>query len=528
MQSGAANATRRLDQSGVRTVLEGVSAQAERALRELSKDAPEMGRASSVVRAALKQLDALSGIATELRPQLTELSGLAHQLLEAAIGKKGVAENLGDSLVGLSSKIADAQAPLISEELGAASPIGKKGVDDLLSLTGQGASLLRELARMYPGADAFGGIGALTAKLDKDLGGIKQEISALMKGQKISPENIEAFFKAFAEVRQGFNTGAAKGDDFQRTNWVHTRIEVLHTLQAAKEQGLNAKQTLAAALGALASDSFKDSTTFSLLWHNRGGAELVLPLIFSRHFAGDDTLLADARRVALEHQITPPIFMSGAMKFFVGVDAPGVEEIVQKIDNPNAAPQVGGEIQFSPEALASLRAKGIPGWAVLEPGSRHHAASLAAIVGDVLQYPGLDGVIKYAFDIRDPEEKRPFMRDKLIKEAVNSSLMFSFGQGIKVVEDDKLQKMAGRYQAEMGALIEKQIYPEVDRRLRASLGVDANAPIPYWSEPVEAPLKDGQRAVVDLVKRTLAAVASEKGGVPLDPFGHVARANGDA
>lgn len=522
VQTGAKEALRRLDSGGVRIVLENVGSQMERALQKLGGDAPSFSQISSLLKSGLKQLESLQSIDQDTRPAWLELAGLAHAVLEGAMKREGSARQLGD----LPARISEAVADLgIKAQLGELAAInGGSRATALLDLLPQPEKQMRTLSRMFPGADAFGGIGVLVGKLDGDLGDIKTEMSKLMGEQKISRADQESFFKAFAEVRQGFEVGSASGDDMQRTNWVHTRVEVLHTLQAAKAMKLSGNETLAAMLGALTSDAFKDATPFSLLWHNRGGAELVAPLMAARHFPGNQALLDDARNVALEHQITPAIFMSAAMTHFLGADLPATKEVVAGINDPTGAKRNGNELAFSPEAQELMRGKGIPGWATLDPNSRNYRASLAAIMGDVQQYPGFDGFIKYGHDLRDPEDNRPFMRDEFLKNAVNSSLNFSFGEGMKVIQDPGLIKFAEQFKKDQRTVLENSIYPEVEHRLRAALNLPANGEndILYWNKPaVKGEITADDRKIIDLVKKTFAKVTAEIGGVPLDPFGHV-------
>jgi hypothetical protein len=107
---------------------------------------------------------------------------------------------------------------------------------------------------------------------------------------------------------------------------------------------------------------------------------------------------------------------------------------------------------------------------------------------------------------------------------VESSVGFSFGQGMSVLEDPALVKhMQGQQQA-MRTLLAERVLPEVETRLRRALGVPSGAPtpaIPYWNAPVDtsAPLSPEARASADRVKATFRDVMAELGGVPLDPFG---------
>jgi hypothetical protein len=249
--------------------------------------------------------------------------------------------------------------------------------------------------------------------------------------------------------------------------------------------------------------------------------------------------------VALDHQITPALFMAGAMRGRLGAkaDTPAGQEILAKVGDPLAHPAKDGELVFSPDAKALLAEAGLPGWTAPSPGDRRYGASMAAIVGDVLQYVNPDGILKIAVDIRDPEQAAPFMRDATIHQAIASSTGFSFGEGMKAVEDPVLVAEGARAKQALDALLEQRVKPEVERRLRAMLGVPDGEPtprVPYWNQPVptappdgSAPgariLEPGVRAQVDGVKRVFAEVLADLGGVPTDPFGHRAgrQARGD-
>jgi hypothetical protein len=398
------------------------------------------------------------------------------------------------------------------------------------SMPDPGASIER-LARMFP-ARGKDDVANVRAALSRDLavGDLEAKTADALRERGVAAKDVDAFLGAFAEVRGGFLAGAKGGDDFQRTNWVHTRIEVLHTLEIAKALDLSADQALVAALGSLASDALKDSSVHSLLTHNRAGAELVLPLVMGRHFDlstdRGQKLLGDAMRVAHEHQITPPLFMSGAMKsFLAGAPEKVVDEVFNHVNAPLAAPAKHGEVTFSREAEEVLAKRGIPGWAVPMPGADHAGATEAAIVGDVWQYVSPDGVLKIAVDIRDPQQAAPFMRDALLSKAVGSSVGFSFAQGMSVVKDERVQALMKGKQAELTAMLEAPggVNAKVEEELRAKLGVAAGAPtpaIPYWNAPVptDGKLSAAEADSVKLVKQTFQRVLADVGRVPLDPF----------
>ncbi|MCK6552534.1 hypothetical protein L6R52_42290, partial [Myxococcota bacterium] len=427
-------------------------------------------------------------------------------------------------------KLGDRALDALTEVLGA-NPHGSVEVAGLVASMPEAGAMIDRLARMYP-ARGRDDAAKVRAALSRDLavGDLETKTADALRERGVSPKDVDAFMGAFAEVRGAFLQGAKDGDDFQRTNWVHTRIEVLHTLEIAKALNLSADQTLVAALGSLASDAFKDSSVHSLLTHNRAGAELVLPLVMGRHFdlssARGQKLLGDAMRVAHEHQITPPLFMSGAMKsFLAGAPEAVVNEVFTHVNAPLAAPAKDGEITFSREAQEVLAKRGVPGWAVPMPGSDHAGATEAAIVGDVWQYVSPDGVLKIAVDIRDPQQPAPFMRDELLTKAVGSSVGFSFAQGMSVVKDERVQAFMKDRQAELGAMLDAPggVYAKVEDTLRAKLGVPAGAPtpaIPYWNAPVptDGKLTAAEADSVKLVKQTFQRALADAGRVPLDPF----------
>lgn len=453
-----------------------------------------------------------------------------------------------------------AQAKLVGEVL-EANPHPAGAVLDALAGGQRRNQAIQKLTRMYPGAEAFGGTAALVAKLEGDLsrGNIADDLRVGMMERGLSEPDIQAFFGAFAEVRQAFEVGAKDGDDMQRTNWIHTRIEILHTLEAGHALKLSREETLAALYGSLFSDAFKDAGVYSVAQHNRPGAEWIAPLVMSRHLdltkPENEKLLDQAMRVAHEHQVTPPLFMAGAVRAVLADpadDAKGqalVEGIAQKLLAPMQQPQTGGELRFTPREAERLLGGGLLGWAVPHP-SEHRRASMAAIVGDVWQYVSPDGLMKYTHDLRDPDHPVPLFRDPIISMrylelarpllsetlkgadnpvrmgAAESSLHFSFDQGLSVLpkEDAALAAFMRSRQDDALAELERRVYPEVERRLRESLGLPPGAPlpdVPYWNQPVSVsePNPPEVRSSIDLVKRTMEAVLADLGNVPRDPFG---------
>ncbi len=572
-------------------VLRGVTALARRA-QEL-----EPGPALAALRTIGKQLDregcaalSLDALAP-LAATLARLQGAGGRAAaEAARAAEGLAAALdraghplgGDALRGPGRAAAAAVSgdpaarALLAEALGA-NPHPREALA-ILGRAPDLAATLSKAARMYPPAVTTPAErAAQVARLEADLavGDVGASLRAQMARVGLPASDVDTFFAAFAEVRAGFERGAQGGDDMQRVNWMHTRIEILHTLESAQALGLDARTpegrrgVLAALYGALFSDALKDKGTFSLLWHNRAGAELLAPRVMGRVMdlrAPDAAaLLAWTMRVAHEHQVTPPLFMAGPMKGLLAGEvakAPegparlqaqaAADEVVQAVSKPLAAPQVAGEIVFSAPARALLEQAGLSGWAVPHDAS-WRAASMAAIAGDVWQYVSPEGVIKIAVDLRDPGSPAgPFMRDPVISlgwldrvrpaaaeaaraagqgGAIESSVGFSFGQGTSVIDAGPLRAALDGHQAAMRARLDEEVLPAVEARLRAALGVPAGRPtpaIPYWNAPLptDGQLDAAQRASADLVKQTFQAVMAERGQVPLDPFG--ARASGGA
>lgn len=466
---------------------------------------------------------------------------------------RGLVAQLGGAGVGhvelgaLTKTLVQWDQGRVFAELHTASPSGAAAIEALIEGTPNPAEVRRLMATMFPGAAALGTTQAeLRAALHEDLGDISAQLSTLMGAHGLSQAQSGALFDMMSEVRAGFMNGtldpamSAADRDMQRTNWVHTRVEVLKAAQAFEAalpapnppDPAHAATLMSTLMGSLCSDAFKQASPHSLLWHNRAGAELVLPLLASRHLdlsskEGQGTLRT-AMQLAHEHQITPPVFMAGAMNGQLaasGASPEVIKEVGAKLSEPLNAPEKDGEISFSPEALSALKAIGVPGWATMDPDSPHFVASQVVALADVLQYVAPDGIIKIAVDIRDPEQPMGFMRDAHIRAAVDSSVNFSFDRGMEVIVHEGLEAWGhAQAQAMKNGALQNQIYPEVERRLAKALGLPSDRPlprVPYWNQDVSVndKLSDKERQSVDLVKATLRDVMADFGQVPLDPFG---------
>lgn len=522
---------------------------------------------ADVHQAALGNLDgALQGALKLINSGTSASSGRFCGRLKAAVAAlegvdasadlgaaRGLVAQMGASvpkttgMLALEAQLARFDQTRVVNEVKSASPTNPAQIDRLIEGSADPAKVRAMLAAFYPGAQALGTTpSAMRAELDADLtqGGIGEGLQALMDDNGVSAEQSEALMGMMAEVRAGFLAGTKAADlspadqDMQRTNWVHTRVEVFKAAKAfdeavPKDGDLKAhgRNMMATLMGSLCSDAFKEATPHSLLWHNRPGAELVLPLLAGRNMDVSQphtkSTLQTAMTLAHEHQITPAMFMSGAMGGLLGANdvAPDVaKEITDKLLDPLGVPQADGEIIFSPKAQAAMEKVGVPGWATMDPKSAHFAASQVVAYADVLQYVAPDGIIKIAVDIRSPDNPMAFMRDPNIKAAVGSSVGFSFGQGMQVIQNEELKAQGGAQAEAMTQGLDNKIYPEVERRLSQALGLPKGADlpdVPYWNAdvPVDGNLSDAQKDSIKLVKSTLKDVIAEFGQVPLDPFG---------
>lgn len=511
-----------------------------------AKGPPRTAQIVSALRASLRSLGPLEPATVPSGAAIPKLRALVAGLPTLPTADAEATRAL------LDARLRDLDTPRVFAELTASSPTPADRIDALIGGAPKPDGVRTMLAAMYPGAEALGTTPrAMRAALDADLaaGGLGKELAALLERHGVSSADADAFLGAFAEARAGFEAGTRSGPatdkdrDMQRTNWVHTRVEVVKAARAfdavsppdakasPSAREAHADALLSTLLGSLFSDAFKDATPHSLLWHNRPGAELVLPLVAGRHFDLESPrmqgVLQTAMQLAHEHQITPPLFMAGAMKgqlLGAGAKPEVAEQVFTKLNQPLAALRDGTEIRFTADERAAMDAIGIPGWATMDPASAHFARSQVVAYADVLQYVAPDGVIKIAVDIRDPEQAAPFMRDPNVKAAIASSVEFSFARGMDVIEHETLKADGAKQQEAMRSLLADRAYPEVERRLRDALGVAADAPlpsVPYWNAdvPTDGTIGDAERQSVRLVKQTLRDVLAELGGVPLDPFG---------
>jgi hypothetical protein len=393
---------------------------------------------------------------------------------------------------------------------------------------------------MYPRGREAENLAAL--ERDFAAGGHGTTLRAMLAERSITSEQIQSFLGCVADVRAGFKALNGR-EPFQASNWMHTRIEILHALEAAKVLGLTGDQALVTVLGSLFSDSIKDISQHSLLVHNRMGAEIALPLIMGRHFdlreQRNRNLLKSAMRVAHEHQITPPGFMAMAVRQFVasrtGVaeDDPWLKEIHDKIANPMAAPQSDGEMVFSDEAEALMRQAGIPGWAVPCAKDPNFKASLATIYGDIAQYVGADGLDKIARIMRGPTGPA-FNRSTTLRAAVEATLQGGFDGGLEAIREairhsgapdapqllQAINEHAASQRAACVRFLDDRVYPAVEKLLREQA---PDGDIPYWTSPVIA-AEDGswpseaEKESTERVQKIFGEVLAKEGPIPWDLF----------
>lgn len=514
----------------------------ERAL-DATAEALDRGRVSSGrVRARLRAAHAAVSALEGARP-LPNLGALRRAAAHLA-----ARDDVSEPLAGqLAARLTELEATRLLDELGEEDPAARATAEATIARAPDPAGVRRWLATLLPGPEGLGASSrALRAKLDADLtrGDLGRELAARLSMHGVPPDDVEGFFSLMAELRAGFEAGAGAPDapeadrDMQRTNWIHTRAEVVKAARAFEHahppaeddgQALQGLALLTSLVSAATSDAFKDASQHSLLWHNRPAAALVLPLLVRRHF-GEQTaraLLPVAQRLVAEHQITPAMFMAGALRAQLsaaGVAEDVVEEIAEKVADPLRAPQADGEIVFSEAAKRALEAVGLEGWSTMDPAAPHFALSQIVAFADVQQYVAPDGIIKIAVDIRSPDHPAAFMRDPNIRAAIDSCVGFSFARGMDAIEHAALLEQGALASERMQQDLHKEVYPEIERRLKAARGLPEHArlpEVPYWNVdvPTDGKLSDEERAAVHLVKTTLRDVLAEHGDVPLDPFG---------
>jgi hypothetical protein len=401
----------------------------------------------------------------------------------------------------------------------------------LVGLSPAGLGVLERLGAMYPARDGFE-VDRLRLELERDLsvGDLDQKIRDGFRERDVRGEDVRAFFGALAEVRESMRIGAVAGDDFQRSNWLHTRAEIERTIRMASVLDLSPEETLIAALGSLASDAFKNASRYELLTHNRVAAEIIAPVLISRHFDPSDSrtarLIEGAMAVAHEHQITPAAFMIGAMKAELGLEhEEAARTLVEKMARPYDAMRSGGEIVFSDVEERALISKGIPGWAVPDVDAPHRRATQAAIAGDIGQYGSDEGVLKIAADLRYPwHPGGAHLGDARLQDAISTCIDRNFALALEGLADPALRRAT---EAERAAARGRfgpggPIAAELERRLRAHEDLPSGEPIPYWD--VEVPVGAGKQSeeqvrAVEIVRDTFRRVVSDLGRVPLDPFG---------
>lgn len=173
---------------------------------------------------------------------------------------------------------------------------------------------------------------------------------------------------------------------------------------------------------------------------------------------------------------------------------------------------------FSEEAQRWLTKIGVQGWATMDPSSEHFVLSQTVALADVLQYVSMDGIIKIAVELRDPEHALSFSRDGLIRGAIDACLEVSFREGMKSITEPSLADWAQGKEAQARKELADKAYPEIERRLRERV---PDRELYYWDVevPTDGVLLNGQqRSDVQSVKEVTRQVLAEIGKVPLEPF----------
>lgn len=449
---------------------------------------------------------------------------------------------------------------------------------------------LARLAHVWPKTeDLPGGMAALRKTLSADLSyrgsTLEGDMVKLMGSFGIN--DPEPLLDMLATAREAFKRGAAGTDevpanDFDTAGWLHTRLEMLHSLQALDtirdslpaevSDRVNWPQLAKATwLGTLSSDLFKTGDFNSILGHNRDGAELMVPLLASRHLGevdGEDTqrIMSLAKRIAHDHQVVPAGFMGMLAELqltgFFQNPSSEAASIKEKISNPFAAEQKDGELVFTEPEKALLREKGISGWPApsAEGDLERILGSLAAIVGDAAQYPSEDAVAKYAVHVRGPDKGGPMHnpvissmalaqvaphalkelqaqgsedKPESLRGSMESAFHGSHEQSMQTLRDGVSAFGEETTSAVQGYLEQLQqqtagklapFFAEVDKEIRARVSAQGRNPdegIPFWTQPVPE-AADGQPehilADVALVKSVFEQKADEILKVPAKPF----------
>ncbi len=462
-------------------------------------------------------------------------------------------------------------SPILQEILHA-NPGDPMNVLDILAAKDEPLVELKRLALMFGPGDKK----ELRANLSGDLGyrgaTIEADAKALLDGFGVKA--TEPLFDMFATAREAFKRGATgaegvDGNPMDQPGWIHTRLEMPHSLESlgvvqgalpADQQSAVNWPRLAKSvwLGTLGSDLFKKQGLQSVLTHNRDGAELMVPLLASRHLGDLDepenhVVVSQGKRFAHDHQIMPADMMAMIANLEYGFGREDTASLRAKIADPFAAPSKNGELIFDDAEQALLREKGISGWAVpsAEGDIERLVGGLAVILGDAMQYGSSDAGYKYAVSLRGPDtnlhnpviSSRAFEQlhpDRMGELEAGGSVEDQRG-GLESAFDGshadcittlkKGESVFGAHLANAAAQHLDQArerfaarIPEVtkfvDERIRAQTG---DRPVHSWDTlvpkvPTGEKLAPEVEADVKLVKEAFAAAIDELFQVPPKPF----------
>lgn len=146
----------------------------------------------------------------------------------------------------------------------------------------------------------------------------KSVLEQVRENESLTSHQKEMILNVLAEVRERYvsirdKDGAINPE--QRGSYLHTIGELSETLDSAKANGLDGRETQNAALAAMLSDSSKagwsPESGGNFFTHHLDGAlaaEAVLSRYLDSNFTNED--LSDITHAILEHQIGPPRFMA--------------------------------------------------------------------------------------------------------------------------------------------------------------------------------------------------------------------------
>jgi hypothetical protein len=351
---------------------------------------------------------------------------------------------------------------------------------------------------------------ALQKDMDNYKGGSDgRSVSQLLADSLLSATQKETVLNVLAETRDSFLKPDANGQvsEQQQGNYWHTLGELKEGLESAKANGLSADETQSALLSGILSDSHKIgfsrwSGNGNFFTHHLDGA-LTADTILGRYDLPSEQTVA-VRQAVLEHQISPPNFMSRMYAFEIrsGMKAAGVTPTdadnanianIQKMigdpfNSPSATDANGVRtLDFTPAERALLQkyvGAGAENWYI--PNSQAGMVGIAADVFDnYLPETAVDGTpIKGPFKIaglRGPTENPP---DLTLDSAI-AGIKHNMNQSLQLLTPVDQARAAVRMS--QSDIVYRQAKQATEDWMQQTLGITPGADTPYLSKPLAPP-----------------------------------------